>query len=141
MPIDSLFEWSQKWGMDFNILKCYIVSFNRSMNPIVFNYTMNGVPLKRVDTVCDLGITITNSLSWNKHIESIISKASRMSGLVKRTLGWHSSTRTKYIMYCPLVRPLLEYCTPLWSGTSCKNIKSLEKIQRSMARYILHMLI
>ena len=42
--IDSLFEWSQKWGMDFNILKCYIISFNRSMNPIVFNNTMNGVP-------------------------------------------------------------------------------------------------
>ena len=51
--VDSLFEWSKKWGMYFNILKCYIISFNRSMNPIVFNYTMNGVPLKRVDTVCD----------------------------------------------------------------------------------------
>ena len=50
--------------------------FDRSMNPIVFNYAMNGVPLKRVDTVCDLRITITNSLSV----------------LVKSKLGWHSST-------------------------------------------------
>ena len=136
--IDSLFECSQKWGMNFNILKCYIISFNKSMNPIVFNYTMNGVPLKRVNTVCDLGITMSNSLSWNKHIESIISKASRMSGLVKRTLGWHSSTRTKYIIYCSLVRPLVEYCTSLWSGTSRKNIKSLETIQISMTRYMRH---
>ena len=114
--------------------------YNKSLNPIVFSYTMNGVPLKRVDMVCDLGITITNSLSWNKHIESILSKAFRMSGLVKRrpTLGWHSSTRTTYIMYCSLVRPLLEYCTPLWSGTIRKNIKSLETIQRSMTRYMLY---
>ena len=136
--IDSLFECSQKWGKDFNILKCYIISFNRSMNSIVFNHTMNAVPLKRVDTVCDLGITITNSLSWNKHIESIISKASRMSGLVKRTLGWHSSTRTKYIMYFSSVRRLLVYCTPLWSGTSRKNMKFLETMQSSMTRYMLH---
>ena len=41
-------------------------------------------------------------------------------------------------MYCSLVRPLLEYFTPLWSGTSRKNIKSLETIQRSMTRYMLH---
>ena len=61
------------------------------MNLIVFNYAMNGEPMKRVDTVCDLGITITNSLSWNKHIERIISGSSYTSGLVKRTLGWHSS--------------------------------------------------
>ena len=80
------------------------------MNPILFNYTMNGVPL---------------------NFKSIKSEASRMSGLVKRTLGigWHSSPRTKHIMYCSLVRHLLEYCTPSWSGTSRKNIKSTEKNQ------------
>ena len=77
------------------------------MNPIVFNYTLNGVPLKRVDTACELGITTTNSLSGNKHIECIISKASRMSDLVK-------------------------------SSTSRKNIKSVETIQRSITRYVLH---
>ena len=39
-------------------------------------------------------------------------------------------------MYCSLVRPLLEYCTVVWSGTSRKNIKNIEKIQRSMTRYV-----
>ena len=39
-------------------------------------------------------------------------------------------------MYCSLVRLLLEYCTVVWSGTSRKNIKNIEKIQRSMTRYV-----
>ena len=39
-------------------------------------------------------------------------------------------------MYCSLVRPLLEYCTVVWSGTSHKNIKNIQKIQRSMTRYV-----
>ena len=39
-------------------------------------------------------------------------------------------------MYCSLLRPLLEYCTVVWSGTSRKNIKTIEKMQRSMTRYV-----
>ena len=102
---------------------------------------MNGVPLQRVDEIRDLGVKITsNSLSWNNHIDNIISKAARISGLIKRTLGWHASSQTKYIMYCSLIRPLLEHCTVVWSGTSRKNIKNIEKIQRSMTQYFLFML-
>ena len=39
-------------------------------------------------------------------------------------------------MYCSLVRPLLEYCAVVWSGTSRKNIKNIKKIQMSMTRYV-----
>ena len=120
--------------MHFNVNKCYIISFTRSKNPILFDYTMNdGVPLQRLDEIRDLGVIITSSLSRNNHIDNIISKAARISSLIKRTLGWHASSQTKHIMYCSLVRPLLEYCTVVWSGTSRKNI---EKIQRSMTRYV-----
>ena len=126
--IDSMYKWSQLWQMDFNVIKCYIISFTRSKNPIFFYYTMNGVYLQRVDEIRDLGVIITSSLSWNNHIGNIISKAARISGLIKRTLGWHASSQTKYIMYCSLVRPLLEYCTVVWSGTNCKNIKYRENV-------------
>ena len=101
---------------------------------------MNGVPLQRVDEIRDLGVIITSSLSWNNHIDNIISKAARISGLIKRILGWHASSQTKYIMYCSLVRPLLEYRTVVWSGTSRKNIKNIEKIQRSRPDMFLTML-
>ena len=57
------------------------------MHPIVFNYTMNGVG----PTAAEIrhGRRIRNrhyySLSWNKHIKSIIKNiASRMSGLVNK---------------------------------------------------------
>ena len=131
-----MYKRSQLWQVDFDVIKCYIISFTRCKNPILFDYTMNVVPLQRVDEIRDLGVIITSSLSWNNHIDNIISKTSRISGLIKRTLGWHAFSQTKYIMYCSLVRPLLEYCTVAWSGTSRKNIKNIEKIQRSMIRYV-----
>ena len=86
--------------MDFNVIKCYIISFTRSKNPNLSDYTMNGVPLQRVDEIRDLGVITTSSLSWNNHIDNIISKAARISGLIKRRLGWHAFSQIKYIMYC-----------------------------------------
>ena len=46
---------------------------------------MNGVALKRVTEVQDLGVTLDSALQWNIHVKNIISKANRVSGLIKRT--------------------------------------------------------
>ena len=41
------------------------------------------------------------------------------------------------MFYSSLVRPILEYCSPLWGGLNPKkNNKSLERVQRTMTRYI-----
>ena len=51
---------------------------------------MSGVALKRVTEVQDLGVTLDSALQWNIHVKNIISKANRVSGLIKRTLVWHA---------------------------------------------------
>ena len=66
---------------------------------------MNGVYLQRVDEIRDLGVIITSSLSWNNHMNNIITKVARISGLIKRTLGWHASSQTIYD--APLVTRLI----------------------------------
>ena len=67
-----MYEWSQLWQKNFNVIKCYIISFTRSKNHILFNYNMNGVPLQRVDEIRDLGVIITSSLSLKNHKDNII---------------------------------------------------------------------
>ena len=54
--MDSIFSWNQKWRMIFNIPKCFIITFTRLKNPVSFNYSMDGVALKRVTEVQDLGV-------------------------------------------------------------------------------------
>ena len=122
--------------MIFNISKYFIVTFTRLKNPVSFYYSMNGVALKRVTELQDLGVTLDSALQWNIHIKNIISKANRVSGLIKRTLGWHAPQDTKFILYSSLVRPILEYCSPLWGGLNQKYTKSIERLQRTMTRYI-----
>ena len=85
--------------MIFNISKCIIITFTRLKNSVSFNYSMNGVALKRVTEVQDLGVTLDSALQWNIHVKNIIFKANRVSGLIKRTLEWHAPQHTKCILY------------------------------------------
>ena len=76
--IDSIFSWSQKWRMIFNISKCFIITFTRLKNPVSFNYSTDRVTLKSVTEVQDLGVTLDSALQWNIHVKNIISKANRV---------------------------------------------------------------
>jgi hypothetical protein len=135
--LDQLVAWSTVWGMDFNIRKCEIMSVKSSKNKIIFNYLMHNSPLKRVTTFNDLGIHICDDLSWQKHIDTCISKANKRLGLVKRCLGYNCSKQTKLTSYISLVRPLIEYNTVVWFPNSKKQICRIESVQRRATKYVL----
>ena len=50
-------------------------------------YTLHGHTLEVVYAIKYLGVTITESLTSDKHIGNITSKASRTLGLIRRNLG------------------------------------------------------
>ena len=122
--------------MNFNVLKCHVITITNNKALVLFCYKMKDVPLKRVTELVDLGINVDSALSWSPHIHKILKKANKVCGLIKRTLGWHAPQQTKYMLYCALARPLPEYCTPLWSKISFTNVRLVERVQRSMTRYI-----
>ena len=39
--LDQLHEWATKWQLRFNVTKCTIMRFTRSLSPIIFNYKLN----------------------------------------------------------------------------------------------------
>ena len=47
-------------------------------------YTIDNQSLDCVPFIMDLGVTVSNDLSWSRHIESIVAKANKTLGLVKR---------------------------------------------------------
>ena len=46
--IDNFYYWSKKWLMNFNVLKCHVMTITNNKSPVHFCYEMNGVPLERV---------------------------------------------------------------------------------------------
>ena len=49
--LNSLYEWSQVWKLNFNVIKCKVVSFTRNTKSIVFNYHLNVTILENVSCI------------------------------------------------------------------------------------------
>ena len=83
-----------------------------------------------MSSVKHLGITISHDLSWTLHVVEVVNKANKVLGLIKQTIG--SVNKEIFSTLCKaLVRPILEYASPVWCPCYLlKNIVLLEKVQR-----------
>ena len=133
--LDKLRSWAKSWQMNFNPTKCECLHITRSRTPKVFTYNLMGTDLKTVNQCRYLGIHITNTLTWNSHIDKVSNDANRMLGVVKRNLA-RCDPPVKRIAYLALVRPKLEYASTVWDPHQSNHIHKLEMVQRRAARFI-----
>ena len=99
------------------------------------SYTFNGVVLTEATSFKYLGVTVTNKLIWDIHIESKQAEAYRALGLLRRTLH-NAPSMIKSLAYKNLCRPKLEYAAEVWDPHLKKHIDSLEMIQSKAVRFI-----
>ncbi|KAL8599837.1 hypothetical protein ACOMHN_038410 [Nucella lapillus] len=100
-------------------------------------YTLHGHILEQVPCAKYLGVEIHEKLHWGNHIHSITARANRTSAFVYRNLkGCPPVIQTH--CYKGLVRPVLEYASPVWDPYQKYLKKCLELVQRRAARRILH---
>ena len=90
----------------------------------------------KIEPKSKLGITISHDLSWNLHVVEVVNKANKVLCLMKRTIG-SVNKEIFSTLYKALVRPILEYASPVWCPYLVKNIVLLEKVQRRASRLAL----
>ena len=66
--------WCNDGNMAFNTSKCKVLNMSKKVVKVERPYTINSFILETVPQISDLGLTVTDSLSWNKHIEGIALK-------------------------------------------------------------------
>jgi hypothetical protein len=101
---------STQSNIDFNASKCKVLTISSRKSPIETKYHLCSTELVRVDSEVDLEITVTRKLSWNQHINQIVSKANKMLGLLRRT--------------CPLLTNLRSGFSG-WKGREKKSLTQL----------------
>ena len=62
--LNKLVDWANTWQMNINIDKCAVMHIGH--NNIQHNYRMANQQLIATEEQCDLGITITRHLKWQK---------------------------------------------------------------------------
>ena len=113
----ALNQWCAKNFLALNVEKCVSMSFFRIHNPFHFCYEINGTVIRRVTKMRDLGVTFTENLSFNRHIDIVVAKAYSMLGFVKRMCRNFNNVDTLKSLYFAYVRSQLEYASVVWSPT------------------------
>ena len=66
--LHTVYEWSQKWQMRFNINKCVALRCCRILSPSLFTYVLNDQPISCVDQHPYLGVILASNMSFSPHI-------------------------------------------------------------------------
>ena len=111
----SLNSWSSEHFMKFNANKREHLVITKKRNYVLTSYNLNGSQNAVVSTEKDLGVHVSSNLSWNGHIDLIISKANKMLGVIYRTWANKCDQKALLILHKSLVRPQLEYSSQVWS--------------------------
>ena len=74
-------------------------------------------------------------MKWKCHIDSILTSASRMIGIMRK-LKYVFSRRSLNQIYISYVRPVLEYSCVVWDGCTAEQQNSLERLQNEAARIV-----
>lgn len=94
--------------------------------------------LSRVRAQRDLGVLMSDTASFNDHIQAQVNKANKMLGFIRRTIsGSKILLPTLRSLYVALVRSHLEYASEIWSPKSITMIKRIEGVQRRATRLML----
>ena len=133
--LDTLVQWERDWQLSFNPSKCHIMRLSHARSPKQYNYKLGEANLSEVTGHPYLGVHISNNLTWNAHVNQIVSKANRTLGFITRNL--HPCPRhVKESAYKTLVRPLLEYSSAAWDPHTQMLINKIEGVQRRAARFV-----
>ena len=89
-----------------------------------------------MDNIKYLGVTISKDLKWNAHVSNVCTKANRTLGFFRRNLSSCPTTDVKVTAYKGLVRPILEYASPIWDPHGIVVQEELEKVQNRAARFV-----
>ena len=126
-----LASWSNIWQLGINSGNCSILHIGKNNQNI--QYSIAGFDVPNVSDVRDLGVTYDGQLKFEEYINSIVGRACQRIYLLFRGFVSRDITLLKRA-YCTYVRPILEYCTPVWNLFLLKDINKIENVQRYFTR-------
>jgi len=104
-------------------------SARKRMEGLVNTVDLGCVSISPVSNVRSLGVTIDDTLSFNKHLENVCNFHIRALRHIRR----HISEDAAKTIACSMVNGRLDYCNSVLHSTSFSNINKLQLVQNSVA--------
>lgn len=118
--LEKLYNWLNTNKLSLNITKTNYILFRKSrfkQHDPIFNIQLNQQPIISAKSVCILGVTLDQNLSFKTHLDNIRKKlSSSLYILIK--IRDKISKNLALQLYHSLFETHLNYCVSIW-GSSC----------------------
>ena len=137
--LDELQNWSTTNHMKLNPSKCFGMNVTFMKTPPIHNDLCIGESvLAFVTSAKILGVTIQSNLKWDVHVGEILKKCNKKLYMFRLLKQYGMPVEDLETVFVGYIRPLLEYCTPVFNGAlTKKQITDLEKVQKRVCKIIL----
>ena len=92
--------------------------------------------IERVSTFKYLGVLLDEYLSFNDHVDYVVTKASKKLGILRKSREY-LDRKTSVLLYKSLVLPHMDYCSLIYTNTNEGNLNRLQLVQNAACRAIL----
>ena len=130
--LDRFVQWCDQNKMEINAEKTHLVMFRCDDSQ---KFRMKNVNLQTFPFERDLGVVISEDLSWVEQTKSRCNKAYRAFFNLKRNTLPLSSLCSRLNLYCGYVLPILTHCSPVWHANRT-SLKELELVQKRVTKWI-----
>ena len=106
-------KWSKENDMKINASKTkeMIIRFGKGAESIP-KISIDEYEIERVDHTKVLGVTLSSDLTWNLHIDGIVSKASKRLYMLYQLKRAGIRQEDLVRIYVSVIRPVVEYACP-----------------------------
>ena len=126
----KLSAWADQWRVTFNATKThYMLITNKRIRPIIAPITLKNVFISEVKTHENLGLSISNNVSWKDHINKIVNKANKRLNVISRYKNYLPRF-TLERLYTTMIRPVLEYGNVLYDNAPKNLLRLVDQVQR-----------
>jgi hypothetical protein len=116
---------SSNAGLQLNTSKCKALRVTRRRKTIEHPYSLENQTLETSEHERDLGVWISNNLTWQKQVLEQYSKANKLLGFVKRCTRNITSQSARRTLYLALVRSQVGHATQVWSPCTRELVSAL----------------
>ena len=131
--LEKLNSWAKTWLVTFNPTKTKYMIFSKKLVKVAHPpLILDNKQLTKVSHHSQLGIVLSEDMTWNEHIKKACEKAGkRISAMIR--ISDKIDKSTKLNIYISFIRPTLEYGSMIFDNASQEMINLLEAVQRRAA--------
>ena len=130
--VSDIYSFASSRGMVLNGKKCkeMCISFLQYCPFPPAPLLVGSSLIEKVSCYKLLGVHLSHNLTWNEHVTRIVKKGSKRLYAIRALKKCGLTDRQLILVYCSIIRYVLEYASPAWADLTQYLSDQIESIQK-----------